>query len=241
MVELHIHAFMPPGESENQVNRSPRILSQNNLGSIERPNLNDRILNADHNRSSSSNQDNLQDQFVQTEEVEDHRSTRIGRFEEKSIQTEKRKRRDREHRNRDRLDSEISGLSRDSSLIQISQRDNSFTSFAKREVEFEQMEFGCQTSALSKDEEIQNTINMYPKWTQTVEERGSIVPSSVYHPMSSLPHPDISDNPSAIVSKPRQVSNKLKKKIGNMVQTLFIFKWPIINLNEFEIGKIGDF
>lgn len=142
MVELHIHAFMPPGgEPESQLPRNPFAVNQNNRAATERP---AQVIQANpfniNNRPNLLSRENLFDQMAQTEQEDEQIMSRT-RFEEKAVQTDRRSRRDRQLRNRGRLDSELSYASQESSSLQINQQDDSIPITAKKEIEIDKIGF----------------------------------------------------------------------------------------------------
>lgn len=127
-----------------------------------------------------------------------------------------RSRRGRRSRNRERDDKELSAQSANSS-INLGYRNPSPSSFIRREVdenEILKLEFWWQTEPQTNDVQIQNSVNMYEKWTQTKENislqmnEKAIISNS--NAVNSEMRSEISSTKNK--SRVRETSSRLKKK-----------------------------
>lgn len=93
-------------------------------------------------------------------------------------------------------------------------RHHSPPTFVRREIDQErvaQLDAKCQTESIKVDQEIQSTVNMYEKWTQTKEQQPQVAASRLEELNKISTEHIYSQKPMKKETK-RGSSNKIKKK-----------------------------
>jgi hypothetical protein len=93
-------------------------------------------------------------------------------------------------------------------------RHHSPSVFARREIDQEkaiQFDANCQTQTISTDQEVQSTVNMYEKWTQTKEQQPQVA-SSRLEELNKISTEHVYAQKPLKRDIKRGSSNKIKKK-----------------------------
>ena len=238
-IEFHIHAFVPSGNrDENPIQRNisniinAQSSNENSNSRNESSNLEEHNTDININNNIEQNNDrryNLSIQaksniyrlrIIQESNGSLNSEVNIARSiirEDREVQTiEVRSRRGRRSRNRERDDKELSCQSVNSSM-NLGYRNNSPSSFIRREIDENEalkQEVWWQTEIQTHDIHIQNTINMYEKWTQTKDLAPQIINERVVAMNPTIQGSEMQTEQPSIKNRGslRDTSSRLKKK-----------------------------
>ena len=131
-------------------------------------------------------------------------------------------------------------MSQSNSSMNLS-RHHSPSAFARREIEQErviQFDANCQTEAVTYDQEVQSTVNMYEKWTQTKEKPAQAAPSRLEE-LNKISTEHVYAQKPVKREMKRGSSNKMKKK--SVISKASIKKTAdVSNISPDMVFSLGD-